>query len=280
MLKLTKECYNNKGELIMSFKFFLQYCENIKNEPLLIKIKSLLTYFKIAFDGWTDYYLLPLILFLIIFTIVMIIKIVYRNENIKEQLKLDTVGYDKVKLKKEMLYTKCYDIDILHWNKSDFKCYYNDNKSSYNQVKSEECTDDPHEILNNNEYYHYLRYVKANQKYKNKYFPGIIGWMTSYFWVPFLLGIISYGGDSILSILFNGVMCTVLIITLTGGVLLIPTFVIGVLVYPAFLKYIYFSTKYPMCEHLLNEMHHGLITEKLNIASVLGGTALGKFLNK
>ena len=179
-----------------------------------------------------------------------------------------------------MNYTKCYNTDTLHWNKSDFKEYYTDNKNLYAQIKSNEYTDDPHEILNNNEYYHYLRYVKSNQKYKNKYFPGIIGWMTSYFWVPFLLGIITYGGDSILSILFSGLMCTVLIITVTYGVLLIPNFVIGVLIYPYFLKLVCFNKKYPMCEHLLNEMHHGLITEKLNIAAVLGGTALGKFLNK
>lgn len=258
--------------------YYFQYWKLLNGLPFESKVKLMFNSIKNSFDGWTDYYLLPLILMFVILLIFFFLKSVYQHDAIYDNLRLNKVKYKYEEFKKEMKYTKCYDYKILNHNKPFFKSYYNNNIDIYEKKYSEEYTKDPSHLLNDNEYYHYLKYIKANQKYKLKYFPGVIGWMTSYFWVSFLLGIISYGGYNISELLFNGFMTTITIITLTGGILLIPTFIMGIIIHPLILKSTCFNDKYPMNEVLLKEMHYDMATEKLNIASVLGGGFLGKFL--
>lgn len=125
--------------------------------------------------------------------------------------------------------------------------------------------------------------VKQHQRYKFWYYFGLIAWMTSCFWAPFLIGIINFAIDNINSALpmdnlWVGGIAYVLAFSFTMPVTIPLSFLIGAFVHPKILKSMIFTKDKPYCENLMKELNHSTKQENLNSASIVAGTLLEKYL--
>ena len=126
--------------------------------------------------------------------------------------------------------------------------------------------------------------VKQHKTYKFLYYFGLIAWMTSCFWGPFVLGFFNniitchniYGDDLISASIVMG-FAWVCAWSFTMPVTLPLSFLIGALLHPKVLKAIIFSDDKPYCEDLMKELNHSTKQENLNTVSIAAGTLLEKY---
>ena len=121
--------------------------------------------------------------------------------------------------------------------------------------------------------------LKIHKKYKFHYWFGMFLWMTSCFWVPFVIGMLQGISiyDNFLGLCAMGFLY-VCAASFTYPVTLPLTLFMGVLVHPKFLKYMMFSKEHPYNESLMNALGHSSSQEKINAGSVATGTVLDKIV--
>lgn len=117
-----------------------------------------------------------------------------------------------------------------------------------------------------------LEYYKSfirHKKYKFHYWFGLLAWMTSCFWGPFLVGILKGAIDNINSAIpienlwVIGIMY-VLAFSFTMPVTIPLSFFIGGFVHPAFLKFVMFDEKHPYDDSMMKKLHHSKNQEQMN----------------
>lgn len=123
----------------------------------------------------------------------------------------------------------------------------------------------------------YNTYLRC-KKYKKLYWIGVILWMSSCLWGPYLFGII----HQLLTVGFEFGLLHLLVISFayvagfsfTTPVTLPLSFIIALFIYPAVLKNIIFNDMYPYNEYIMRAIHHSKNQEIANFGAVVTGSIL------
>lgn len=128
--------------------------------------------------------------------------------------------------------------------------------------------------------------LKLHQRYRRRYYTGIVLWMTVCFWLPFLIGFLQ--GYDVATTYFHGAgvlgsMCVsgfayICLTSFTFPVTIPLSFVMAVIGHPAILKACMFNDEHPYNESLMNALGHSSEQELKNTGSVTAGTVIGRFL--
>lgn len=217
------------------------------------------------------YYFLVVLAIFIAFRLIK--RLILEIKILKELLQLPK-SYSKKAMRKIFLKTHIANHILISKYKTEYLKFWDENNP--NDMNNEKNID-PDKILTDKQYHYYIKTLRRHVYYKEHYIKDVILWMTSLFWAPgFFASFFNPPYDIIDYIIYSFGACCAFMFLFWW--LLTPTFIMGVLIYPAIKRTILFNnTKTPLNERLLYEIgYHS--NEHNNFLSVLGGTWIGKWI--